>query len=588
MRRKIKLNSIVIKYFVVICIFIVAPIIIFFLLAQNINTKTALQQKRRSDLAALNTFASTVSQQMTSMESIGKLIAKDKQIQDFMKKAKDSQALYGKKVYKSLDYTECLKVYENTEPSVCALGLIDTEGYFIGEQHLNPNRLSYFFSSLFMKPISTSDLTWTSTFSIESLDTGKTTKVLSLLVPVESSQHAILGYLVLFIDTHRFDELLAAYDDDIYVLENEYIIGSKKELPPHTYLYSIFQINYGYLLNDSSVIINEDTNPLIVTTQNYAPLNFRLLLVSSYQDLKDNSGMGLPNLFTIAIYGVFFSIIASIFIARFQTMPIIYLRNIMNHVKSGNFDIRFQSSSKDEIAELGFTFNSLLDTVQHLMYEQKVHQKQKQKMELQMIQEQVKPHFLYNVLEMINSMIRCQMYPQALETVENLASFYRISLNNGSNIIRISREIQLIENYLCLQKMRYIEFIDYTLAFSPQIYDYLIPKLTLQPLIENAIYHGIKEKGTKEMLCVTGYMENSRIIFEVFDTGNGIPPEKITELEQIISSEQDIEEHFGLASVVKRLNIHCNNQAKLTIESKPGEYTCVTISFPALKNAPES
>ena len=88
---------------------------------------------------------------------------------------------------------------------------------------------------------------------------------------------------------------------------------------------------------------------------------------------------------------------------------------------------------------------------------------------------------------MINSMIRCNMNQEAMKTVENLASFYRISLNNGSSIISISKEIQLIESYLCLQKMRYIEFMDYVLAFSPAIYDFSIPKLTLQPLIENAI-----------------------------------------------------------------------------------------------------
>lgn len=199
-----------------------------------------------------------------------------------------------------------------------------------------------------------------------------------------------------------------------------------------------------------------------------------------------------------------------------------------------------------------------------------------------MIQEQIKPHFLYNVLEMINSMIRCNMTQNALSAVESLASFYRISLSRGSDRISIDKEIQVTENYLNLQKMRYIEFMDYSLAFSPQIRNYIVPKLTLQPLIENSIYHGIKEKNGKGIVCVSGYIENDRVVLEVFDTGIGIPPENLTKLRQMINSNiSEPENHFGLISVIRRLNIHYKDQASLKIESKYGEYTCVTVSFPA-------
>ena len=272
----------------------------------------------------------------------------------------------------------------------------------------------------------------------------------------------------------------------------------------------------------------------------------------------------------------------AVVITHFQTKHIVTLRHVMNRVKEGDFSIRYEPKTKDEIAELGITFNSLLDRIQELMLQQKNNQKAKRKMELQMIQEQIKPHFLYNVLEMINSMIRCSMTQNALSAVESLASFYRISLSRGSDIISVDREIQVTENYLSLQKMRYIEFMDYILAFSPRIRNYIIPKLTLQPLIENSIYHGIKEKGDKGIVCVSGYIDDGRVILEVFDTGTGIPPEKLDELRRMVDSNvSEPENHFGLVSVIRRLNIHYNDQASLKIESKYGEYTCVTISFPA-------
>lgn len=582
-RKKLNPNSIAVKYFAVICIFIIVPILVFFILAQRFNTGTVLDQKRRSDLSTLNAFASSISAYMASIEAIASLIVRDEAVQDFINTSSFSSASHGKAIYKELDSSSCLAPFSRIDASILAAGLTDSSGLFIGEHMLNPDRLSYFFQNFFTKKGPILEPVWTNTFSIEFQDSGEVKKVLAHLTPVKDKEGGISGYLVLFLDIHKFSELLTSYTDDIYVLENVYIIGSKREVPINTSLYSFSQINYGLLLNDNCVIIDQENDSLVVTTKVFPQLDFRLLLISSYRELRDNSVIAYPSLFTVMICGIFFAVVSSLVIARFQAKPIFYLIGIMEHVKEGNFNIRFHSRAKDEISELGFTFNSLLDKVQALMDEQKENQKRKQKMEMQMLQEQVKPHFLYNVLEMTSSLIRCSLYQEAMDTLENLASFYRISLNNGSNIITVKDEIQLVENYLHLQKMRYIEFMDYMVAFSPNIYDYSIPKLTLQPLVENAIYHGIKEKGEAGILCVAGYLDDQRVVFEIYDTGTGISPQKIKELEEAVAAETDISNHFGLASVVKRLNIHYNNQAKLLIESKLSEYTCVTLSFPAEK-----
>ena len=206
----------------------------------------------------------------------------------------------------------------------------------------------------------------------------------------------------------------------------------------------------------------------------------------------------------------------------------------------------------------------------------------KQRIQFQLIQEQVKPHFLYNMLETINSMIRCDLKDESIEVVSNLASFYRISLNNGANIVSVAQEIELISHYLQLQRTRYIEFMDYTLAFSPNISEYAIPKLTLQPLVENAIYHGLKEKGSPGMLCVSGFMEEGMLIFEIFDTGKGISSERVQEIEATVTKQDmDIDSYFGLASVLKRLNIFCGNEAQLHIDSVENEYTCLLYTSPS-------
>lgn len=585
--KRLNIHSIAVKYFIVTFLLIVVPICAFFFIARESNITLSLAQKQSSDLVTLDTYAAALDTYMESVESIGKIIAHDEDIISFLASARSESAENGRIIYKSMDNQPPLSSYHRALPSLRSLSLMDADGFFIGEQNLNLDRLTYFFNKTLMREVTGEHVYWTKTFSIEFLNDSSVEKVFALLVPSHTPEGELLGYIALFVDMSKLKELLKVYSDNIYVLEGNYILASKQDLPIYTSLFSEMQISYSLLLEDSSVIIHQADDPLIVTTKSFSPLDVQLLSVSSYKVLKDNLTTTFPTLMTFTLYGILFAIVFAVVISRFQTKPVVSLKNIMNRVKDGDLSIRTHPRTKDEIAELGITFNSLLDRIQELMAQQKAQQKMKRKMELQMVQEQVKPHFLYNVLEMINSMIRCNMNQEAMKTVENLASFYRISLNNGSSIISISKEIQLIESYLCLQKMRYIEFMDYVLAFSPAIYDFSIPKLTLQPLIENAIYHGIKEKGDKGMVCVSGYLDKERIVFEVFDTGNGITEQKKQELTEAIRadriSQKEIEDHFGLASVIKRLCIHYNDQVTFHIDSSAGEYTCISISFPAQK-----
>lgn len=582
--KKPYIHSISIKYFIASTLLIVLPICIFFLIARASNLNTTLEQKRTSDLNTLNTFSSNVSTYMESVQAVGSLAASESRVQNFIISSKEKAEKYGKETYKNMDNRSYLHSYTPVLDSIIAMSLMDPDFFFIGEQNLELNRLTYFFNETTRNQVikTNKEFYWTKTFSIEFSETGSIYKVFALLVPSIDNDGNILGYVVVFVDTAFFNDLLLSYADKIYVIEGSYIIGHKKKLPANTNLFSEMQINYSLLLEDSSVIVQNSDDSLIITTRSFSPLDIQFLLVSSYQDLIKHLTTTYPPLITFVIFGLFLAVLIAFVISKFQTKHIVLLKNVMNRMKEGDLSIRFQPRTKDEVAELGLTFNSLLDRIQQLMEEQKQYQKNKRKMELQMIQEQIKPHFLYNVLEMINSMIRCNMNQDALATVESLASFYRISLSQGSDIISLSQEIQLLENYLSLQKKRYIEFMDYVLAFSPSISKYTIPKLTLQPLIENSIYHGIKEKDTKGTICVSGYIEKGQVIIEVFDDGVGISSDKQKAIFQSIKSDKlEPENHFGLVSVVKRMNIYYNNQVTFKIDSAPGHYTCIILSFPA-------
>lgn len=139
----------------------------------------------------------------------------------------------------------------------------------------------------------------------------------------------------------------------------------------------------------------------------------------------------------------------------------------------------------------------------------------------------------------------------------------------------------MTENYLSLQQLRYIEFMEFSLNISEEITACQIPKLTLQPLVENAIYHGLKTKCEKGVLKVTGYLKNKRIFFEIYDSGAGMNSETITSIYNSLKEEK-MTTDFGISNIIKRLNIHFNNKAEIEIQSELGEYSLFILSFPAI------
>lgn len=572
--KRLSLHSLWFKCFICVFIFIILPILVISYSLERYQSSVMLEQKRLSDLKDMDTLSLAVNIFLDSIESTGIQLAQN----DIIKNQFKAQTL-------EPSFTHLQDEYSKSTPNVCHFSLMAPSGVFPYEDLLNRSRLFWFYNITFPKNPSPTQGHWSNSLSIEYQETGETSRVISYLYPCYDEE-VFLGYLVLFIDTKRFEDFLLSFSDNTYILEDERVFASRKNIPFYTKLFQLYNINYGDLKEDKSVILQSSSQTYVVTTMGYARLGLKFITMTSYEELKESVVTAYPSLYQIAVYGTIFAFLSAYIIARFLTKPIYQLKKVIKYVTLGDFNVRYENNGKDEIAELGRTFNTLLNTIQELFHSLDRKHKEQEQYQMQLIQEQIKPHFLYNMLETINSMIRSNMKDESIQIVNHLAVFYRISLNNGSNIIQIAQEIQLSESYLNLQKNRYIEFMDYVLAFSPAIYQYSIPKLTLQPIIENAIYHGLKEKCEKGILCVSGYIENGRIIFEVYDTGCGMTKERILEIQEAIQNKDTIDNHFGLASVIKRLNYYCNNLAKLTITSELNHYTCITVSFPVQNNMP--
>ena len=198
--------------------------------------------------------------------------------------------------------------------------------------------------------------------------------------------------------------------------------------------------------------------------------------------------------------------------------------------------------------------------------------------ELSLIQAQINPHFLYNTLDAIVWLIETGRNEQAEEMVTSLSTYFRSFLSNGQDIVTMNQEQQHIRSYLEIQQVRYKDILDYDIQMSSAIGACLIPKMTLQPLVENAIYHGIKPKRGKGLITVTGKLADGKVTVRVSDTGAGMEEGELEKLRAQL--ENDEATGFGLVSSYKRLQLMYGADCEFTIESRQGEGTAITIRIP--------
>ena len=205
----------------------------------------------------------------------------------------------------------------------------------------------------------------------------------------------------------------------------------------------------------------------------------------------------------------------------------------------------------------------------------------RQTAELRLLQEQINPHFLYNTLDSIVWLAEGGNKQQVVEMTADLSVFFRTVLSGGNDYITVKEEESHIRSYLKTQKIRYENILDYVIRIDPEIEEQVILKMTLQPIVENALYHGIKNKRGGGRITIRGYGEGERIVFEVEDNGIGMDAEDLEELKKKLRGEESRLDSrnggFGLNNVAQRIRMYYGEQSEITITSRKEEGTCVRI-----------
>ena len=268
------------------------------------------------------------------------------------------------------------------------------------------------------------------------------------------------------------------------------------------------------------------------------------------------------------------------FVAKSITLPIQRLCDSMERVQEGDFSVSdIVVDSENEIGSLTKSFNVMTQRIHELMAQNIREQEAKRKSELKALQSQINPHFLYNTLDSIIWMAEGKKNEEVVLMTASLARLLRQSISNEDELVSIGQEIEYARGYLTIQKMRYKDKLEFWIEVEPSILNIRLIKLVLQPVIENAIYHGLKYKESRGLLLVKGFMKNGNAVLQVIDDGVGMDQETLDH----IYERHKVDYHsngVGIYNVQKRLQLYYGNEYGIVYESKPGEGTTATITIP--------
>ncbi|MCR4939013.1 MAG: sensor histidine kinase [Treponemataceae bacterium] len=287
----------------------------------------------------------------------------------------------------------------------------------------------------------------------------------------------------------------------------------------------------------------------------------------------------------IITFMVAISIYTSVSVSESIRKPIQDMETLSTCIAEGQLDARIKLPNVPELDPLSENLNIMAEKIQELLDENIKEQKNLQKAEMKTLQAQITPHFLYNTLDTIIWLAESERKEEVIEITKAFSNFFRISLSKGHEWIQIEQEFDHVRSYLTIQKIRYRDILDYEIDFDPTLKGRIVLKLILQPLVENAIYHGIKNKRGRGKLKVSAKLaENDYIFFCVEDNGIGFTSQRLEEVLFELSDRADpenLKSVYGLYNVNKRLKLYYDMSACLSIKSEHGKGTSVSFKIPS-------
>ena len=333
-------------------------------------------------------------------------------------------------------------------------------------------------------------------------------------------------------------------------------------------------------INDIDMMVNIDT---------LANTRWRIGVFINAEGIKAIESEFFWNTFSVSSLFLIVAVLLFLTVSKWIAKPIQVLESRMSEIESSEyFEINeVNIDSYQEVSALSSSFNTMMRKIDELMKRVVIEQNEQRKSELKALQNQINPHFLYNTLDSIVWMIEKGQNEKAGELVVALAKFFRLSISQGRNIIPIKDEVNHAKNYILIQKIRYQDAFTYEFDVDQSMNELKTMKFLLQPLIENSIYHGLKNKIDAGHILIKVHQDDTHIIFSVSDNGYGIRQEKIDELYRKMKGD-NLHDGVGLKNIYQRLVIYFGSKADMVIESELDEGTTISIKIPKGANYEEN
>lgn len=289
-------------------------------------------------------------------------------------------------------------------------------------------------------------------------------------------------------------------------------------------------------------------------------------------------------IFLIALVMSFMLILSIInsYISKKVTIPIEHLEGAVKRIAEGDLETTIEERGAYEISHLGRSIRKMKVRIKKLMEDIVREQEIQRKNELDTLQSQINPHFLYNTLDIVVWMVENEKPQDAVRALTALARFFRIGLSKGKTIITVRDEIEHVKNYLTIQKMRYKNKFEYYFEVEEEVLELSTLKLILQPIVENAVAYGMEFQDGDGEVFIKAYLKEEKLIFQVVDNGPGIMPERLEEIRagKVVSSKKG--SGIGMRNVGERIQLAYGKEYGIQIESEPDEGTCITLTQPKI------
>ena len=384
------------------------------------------------------------------------------------------------------------------------------------------------------------------------------------------------------------------------------------------YLSDIYQsalngTNVIYIIDSNGNIIshtNKDMRGMnFINVENFKKLygenDFRLTkksvgeyLISNYHDTQTGWTIieEMPSSFVLSdvyrayiiisiIIGICFliSLVISYLVAGKVSKPLLDLCDSLNQVKEGNFDVVSKVAGYDEINLLKSSFNGMAQEIKKLLEDIKNKEAYKRRIENDLLRAQINPHFLYNTLFSIKCLAETRRPEEVSEMISALIDFLKMTLRKDADLICLSEEFIITEKYLVLQQMRYGDKLSFEFEPDEKTTQCMVPALILQPIVENAIFHGIEAKNEMGIIVISSEIQNERLIISISDDGAGMNEDTLERvIDTCTNKEYTRNESIGIANVSGRIKVDFGNEYGLHIESEAGIGTTVTIELPII------